>query len=228
MALLARLLRRRPFPTPDLTPDEEAYKVKTWRQVETLVGPALKDDPADFARVKDKALAEIDQHILYARTVGKTAQQLDDERVAELNRQLAARREVLQNGYALTQEDFTTTIHPADPGRHQLHPGSRSTLMGRAADRRTPVQDRRRGLPHIKGRAGRPHWPVRHRGRIPCRQGATNAVRDPAQGCPGRRAACSRLRRQARLREVSRTGWQGIGRRHAPGNLRLRKRGVPS
>ena len=42
MALLARLLRRRPCPTPDLTPDEEAYKVKTWRQVETLVGPALK------------------------------------------------------------------------------------------------------------------------------------------------------------------------------------------
>lgn len=112
MALLARLLRRRPCPTPDLTPDEEAYRVKTWRQVETLVGPALKDDPADFARVKDKALAEIEQHILYARTVSKTAQQLDDERVAELNRQLAARREVLQNGYALTQEDFTTTILP--------------------------------------------------------------------------------------------------------------------
>lgn len=78
MALLDRLFRRKPTPTPDLTPDEEAYKVKTWRQVETLVGPALKDDPADFARVKDKALAEIDQHILYARTVGKTAQQLDD------------------------------------------------------------------------------------------------------------------------------------------------------
>ena len=112
MALLDRLFLRKPSPTTDLTPDEEAYKEKTWRQIETLVGPVLKNDPTDFARVKDKALAEIDLHILYARTVGKTAQQLDDERVAELNSQLAARREVLQYGYALTKEDFTTTLLP--------------------------------------------------------------------------------------------------------------------
>ena len=112
VALLDRLFRRNPTPSPDLSPDEEAYKVKTWHQVETLVGPALKYDPSDLSQIKDKALAEIDQHILHARAIGKTAQQLEDERVAELNRQIAARRVVLQNGYALTQEDFMTTLLP--------------------------------------------------------------------------------------------------------------------
>ena len=41
MALFDRLFRRKPTPTPDLTPDEEAYKEKTWRRIETLVGPTL-------------------------------------------------------------------------------------------------------------------------------------------------------------------------------------------
>lgn len=112
MAFLDRLFRRKPAPTPDLTPDEEAYKVQMWRQLETLAAPALKDEPATLATFKDKALGEIDQDILYARTVGKTEQQLDEERFAEMNRQLAVRREILQSGYVLSQEDFTTTILP--------------------------------------------------------------------------------------------------------------------
>jgi hypothetical protein len=82
--------------------EEEAYKEKTWQQLEILVASALKGKPDELAKVKAKALKEIDEQIYYAKSVGKLPQQMEDERVAEMNRQIENRPEKTED----TENDY--------------------------------------------------------------------------------------------------------------------------
>ena len=155
MSLLDRIFRSK------LTQEEEAYKAKTWQQIETLAAPALKAKPDELAKVKAKVLKEIDEQIYYARSVGKTPQQMEDERVAgdePPDREQASVSAAWVRSFARGLLD----VHPAEPQPIQLLPRSWRASLERSTDRGLIVPNYRQELPYLQGSTGSADGLVRH------------------------------------------------------------------
>jgi hypothetical protein len=96
----------------ELTPIEVKYKNDTLNQVNKLLEGALRDNPNEWEKLQPKLSAELDEKILIARNLGKTPQQVEQERVDEFNAELNRKREILKNGYSLSVEDYKKIVAP--------------------------------------------------------------------------------------------------------------------
>jgi hypothetical protein len=92
--------------------EELAYRDATWNAIEKLIPEASKQDIANWGKFKTKALEEIDEKIQYARSVGRSPQDLERERTDQINKELEREHHLLTRGYLLTEEDYRTYIYP--------------------------------------------------------------------------------------------------------------------
>lgn len=92
--------------------EELAYRDATWRAIEKLIPEASKKDVANWENFKAKALAEVDEEIQYARSVGRLPQDLERERTEQINKELEREHHLLTRGYLLTEEDYKADIYP--------------------------------------------------------------------------------------------------------------------
>lgn len=92
--------------------EERSYRDFTWKAIDRLIPEDSKKDSVSWEKFKTKALEEINEQILYARSVGKSPFQVERERVDRLNKELKQEHELLTKGYALTEADYRADIYP--------------------------------------------------------------------------------------------------------------------
>ena len=109
--------------------EELAYRDATWKAIEKLIPEASKQDVANWEKFKDKALEEIDEKIQYARSVGRSPQDLERERTDQINKELEREHHLLTRGYLLTEEDYKADIYP-NLLKFTFFPGRGETAWG--------------------------------------------------------------------------------------------------
>jgi hypothetical protein len=92
--------------------EELVYRDTTWKAIEKLITEESKKDVANWVKFKAKALEEIDEKIQYARSVGRSPQELERERTDKINKELERKHNLLTRGYVLAVEDYKADIYP--------------------------------------------------------------------------------------------------------------------
>lgn len=113
----------------DLTPEELAYKQATWQKVAGLPGiNALSQPKLEALRVQ--VLSELDDLILVARKAGMSPIELEAQRTAAANQQIAHERDILLNGFALDPASFRIVLGPVLAGFDCVPRMDENTLAG--------------------------------------------------------------------------------------------------
>lgn len=92
--------------------EELSYRDATWKAIEELMPEDFKQDIAGWEKFKAKALEEINEKVKYARSVGRPPQDLERERINQINAELEREHYLLNQGYLLTEEDYKADIYP--------------------------------------------------------------------------------------------------------------------
>lgn len=96
-----------------ITPEEQRYKDKAWREFDEVTSCATQSlANAQREKLKAKVLAEIDEIILQARAIGKPPGQVDKERIDEENARREEERQLLNDGIPMSFDEFSRIIIP--------------------------------------------------------------------------------------------------------------------
>lgn len=94
------------------TTSEREYIEKRWSEIDNLIPASAKSNSLDWSRFRKKAVHELEEKVLYARSIKKSPFQIDIEEAEYKNKLLAKEHEILTNGYSLNEDDYQLDIYP--------------------------------------------------------------------------------------------------------------------